>query len=189
MACQLREAGHEVAYLGMIDAALPENGRLPGGLSILWPMWWALSYPFTEGIPINYATFRMLAGWVGLSLPESLRDVWRRGFKGGCHFTGAFMVGLSRSLRVFLANLRGLRNYQPRRFDGAVTLFQTALSGVPRDGGHTLGESMRRWAGRVYVHEAPGSHMTLLLDPETASGFAPSFEATLNAYPKRSIEE
>lgn len=185
MACQLRDVGQEVAYLGMIDAALPENGRLPGGLSILWPMWWALSYPFTEGILFNYTTFRALAGWVGISLPESPWDVWRRGFSNGFHFMGALLSGIGRSLRVFLANLNGLRNYQPRRFDGAVTLFQTALSGVPRDGGNTLGESMRRWASHVDVYEAPGSHMTLLLDPETASGFAPSFEATLNAYPKR----
>ena len=65
LACQLRASGREVAFLGLIDAGLPEKGRLPGGASVLVPLWWAISYPFVEHIPLNYKTIGCLPdGWV-----------------------------------------------------------------------------------------------------------------------------
>ena len=179
MACQLREAGEEVAYLGLIDATLPVNGRLPGGVSMVKPLWWVVSFLFAGNIPLNYRTFRLLASWVGIGLPESWSDVRRRGLKGGLHFVGGLLASGWRSLRVFHASLRGFRRYQPRPFDGAVTVFQTAQS---RDLGKSdrLRNDIREWSRHVEVHDAPGSHMTLLLDPRTASGFAAHFEATLH---------
>jgi thioesterase domain-containing protein len=80
---------------------------------------------------------------------------------------------------VFLANVKGLRSYQPRRFDGVVTLFRTRPPGesVSED---VLQNCMRKWSNRVNVHEAPGTHMTLMLDPRVAARFAPFFEATLD---------
>lgn len=182
MACQLREAGHAVAYLGMIDAALPENGRLPGGMSVLWPLWCILSYPFKQHRPLNYRNFSALARSLGLSLPDSLNGLWRRGFWGGCRFTAEILANAARFLRVVFANLSGLKNYQPQRFDGEVSLYQTALDGLPEGSDSPLVTSLSRWARRVKVYDAPGSHMTLVLDHETVTGFAPSFEASLNPF-------
>ncbi len=180
MACQLREAGREVGYLGMMDAGLPENGRLPGGASMMVPLWWAISYPFVEHVPLNYRTIRMLSQWMGISLPESLGDIWRRGPMAGSRFAAVLLANGWRSLRVFLANMKGFRTYEPRSFDGKITLFRTA-QGSDLDRGHDfLLKNLRRWCSHVDVHEAPGSHMTLMLDPKQSAAFAASFDATLN---------
>ena len=180
MACQLREKGREVGYLGMIDAGLPEGGRLPGGASMLTPFWWAISYPFVEDIPLNYQTIRLLSQWMGIPLPESLRDIWRRGPKAGSRFAAELLANGWRCLRVFVANLQGFRNYQPRCFDGEVTLFRTAQGGELDNGRDALVKNIRRWSRHVDVHEAPGSHMTLMLDAKLTTAFAPFFDATLN---------
>jgi amino acid adenylation domain-containing protein len=180
MACQLREAGEPVAYLSLLDAGLPQNGRLPGGLSWFQPMWWALSFPFTEGMPLNYATLCMLARCVGIRLPESWSAVRRDGLGGALRAMGGLLAGGWRSSRVFLASLSSLQHYQPRNFDGHVTLFQTALRSDSGKNDEVLRNNLQQWSRGVTVHPAPGSHMTLLLDPKIASAFAPAFEATLN---------
>jgi thioesterase domain-containing protein len=179
MACQLHDAGREVAYLGLIDAGLPENGRLPGGASMMVPLWWAISYPFVERIPLNYQTVRMLARWVGIVLPESLWHVWRRGWRAGSRFAAELIMSGWRSLTVFLANTRAFRCYQPRFFDGKITLFRTAQGSKLDNGNDVLFKNLRQWCHHVDVHEAPGSHMTLMLDPKLCSAFASSFETTL----------
>ena len=177
IACQLREAGERVAYLGLIDAALPENGRLPGNISLLRGLWWAVSYPFSERMPFTYATVRQLANFVGVALPSSLTDVRQRGWAASFHFLAELFAGACRSVRVFFANMRGLRSYQPRRFDGVVTLFRTKPPAkVSED---ALRQAMTKWCARVDVHDAPGTHMTLILDPHQATRFAPLFETTL----------
>lgn len=181
MARQLREANQEVAYLGLIDAALPEKGRLPGGMSMMRPMWWSLAYPSREGLPRNYQTFRLFARGLGIGLPESFNEIRQRGWRGGWRYVGAVLGNGWRSTKVLIANLRAMKRYQPSAFDGEVTLFQTAPRGIPRDADNALGKSVRRWARAVTVRDAPGSHLTLLLDPGTASSFAPSFAATIDS--------
>jgi amino acid adenylation domain-containing protein len=180
LACQLRASGREVAFLGLIDAGLPERGRLPGGASVMVPLWWALSYPFVEHIPLNYKTIRMLARWVGILLPESLGDVWRRGLAEGARFAGSLLASGWRSLRVFRANLNGFSSFQPSFFDGDVTLFRTAQGSQLDRGQDYVRASLGRWCAHVDVHEAPGSHMTLMLDPAVSSEFAKCFGTTLN---------
>jgi hypothetical protein len=180
MACQLRATGREVAYLGLIDAGLPEDGRLPGGASMMVPLWWAISYPFVERIPFNYGTIKLLARWMGIVLPESLGDIWRRGFIGGSRFAVGLLTSGWRSSKVFRANLRGFRKYQPGFFDGDVTLFCTTQGGNLDNRQDAVQKSLGRWCRHIKVHEAPGSHMTLMLDPNISSVFASTFEATLN---------
>jgi len=180
MACQLHDMGREVAYLGLIDAGLPENGRLPGNASMLVPLWWAVSYPFVERIPLTYQTMRMLARWTGILLPESLGAVFSRGWRAGSRFAAELLASGWRSLRVFIADMRGFKGYQPRFFDGEITLFRTAQGGTLDRGKDILFNNLRQWCRRVQVFEAPGSHMTLMLDPQLSSKFAMSFEATLN---------
>jgi thioesterase domain-containing protein/acyl carrier protein len=179
MACQLRDAGREVVYLALIDAGLPEDGRLPGRASMMVPLWWAISYPFVERIPLNYQTVRMLSRWVGILLPESLSHIWRRGWQAGTRFAAELAKSGWRSLRVFLANIRAFRGYRPRAYDGEITLFRTAQGGTLDNGKDVLFNNLRQWCRDVQVHEAPGSHMTLMLDPKLCSAFASSFEATL----------
>ncbi|MGB9370035.1 MAG: amino acid adenylation domain-containing protein [Xanthobacteraceae bacterium] len=177
IACQLREAGKQVAYLGLVDGALPENGKLPGNISLLRGLWWAVTYPFSERMPLNYATVRQLANFLGIALPPSLLNVRQRGWRASAQFLGELVAGAGRSLRVFLANVRGLRSYQPRYFDGAVTLFRTQPpADVSED---ALLNSMAKWCARVDMRDAPGTHMTLILDPQQATQFAPMFESTL----------
>jgi amino acid adenylation domain-containing protein len=179
IACQLSAAGEEIAYLALMDAGLPEGGKLPGGLSWTRPMWWALSFPFTERVAWNYATFHTLASWVGVRFPESWSVVFRGGWRGAVRIAGEFFARIWRSLRVFVASVKSLKRYQPRRFEGAVLLFQTASHAGPANGDGVLRDNLRKWSGYVEVHRAPGSHMSLMLDPKTASAFAPQFEATL----------
>jgi hypothetical protein len=140
-------------------------------------LWWAVSYPFTERIPLNYAALRLFANFVGIALPASLGEVWRRGWTACFRFLNGLLASGWCSLRVFLANVRGVRSYQPRRFDGVVTLFRTKPPGKSSE--NVLRDCMAKWASRVEVHDAPGTHMTLMLDPRQATRFAPSFEATL----------
>jgi thioesterase domain-containing protein len=187
IACQLREAGKPVAYLGLIDAALPENGRLPGNISLLRGLWWAVSYPFSERMPLNYDTVRQLANFVGVALPSSLADVRRRGWGASFQFLAELLAGAYRSLRVFLANIRALRSYQPRRFDGVVTLFRTKPPAQVSE--NVLRESMSKWCAQVDVYDAPGTHMTLILDPRQAADFAPLFETTLEPNSKLAAAE
>jgi amino acid adenylation domain-containing protein len=183
IACQLREAGKRVAYLGLVDGALPENGKLPGNISLLRGLWWAVTYPFSERMPLNYATVRQLANFLGIALPPSLFNVRQRGWSASAQFAGGLIASGGRSFRVFLANVRGLRSYQPRHFDGAVTLFRTQPpADVSED---ALLQSMSKWCDRVEVRDAPGTHMTLMLDPHQAAQFAPLFEATLQ--PERKL--
>ncbi|MDX6464204.1 MAG: hypothetical protein QOE55_7901 [Acidobacteriaceae bacterium] len=180
LACQLRASGREVAFLGLIDAGLPEKGRLPGGASVMVPLWWAISYPFVEHIPLNYKTIRMLARWVGILLPQSLGDVWRRGLAEGGRFAGSLLASGWRSLRVFRANLSAFTTFQPSFFDGEVTLFRTAQGSQLDKGQDYVCASLGRWCVHVEVLEAPGSHMTLMLDPSVSSEFAKCFGALLN---------
>ena len=81
-------------------------------------------------------------------------------------------------MRVFLANVRGLRSYQPRRFDGVVTLFRTRPLGQASE--DLLLDRIQKWWAEVDVYDAPGTHMALMLDPRLATLFAPSFEASLD---------
>jgi amino acid adenylation domain-containing protein len=180
MACQLRTAGREVSFLGLIDAGLPENGRLPGGASMMVPLWWAISYPFVEHVPLNYATVRMLARWVGILLPESLMDVWRRGLASGTRFAVQLLASGWRSLQVFRSNTTAFYKYQPRFFDGEVTLFRTAQGGELDKGQDCVRRSLERWCRSVDIREAPGTHMTLMLEPNICSAFAASFNTALN---------
>lgn len=180
MACLLRDAGREVAFLGLIDAGLPENGRLPGGASLMVPLWWAISYPFIERMPLNYRTVRMLVQWMGISLPESLTEIGRRGPAAGLRFAATLAANSWRSFRVFLANIRAFRRYQPRFFDGDVTLFRTTQGSSLEKTQDVLRSSMTRWCRRVVAHPAPGSHMTLMLDPKLSASFASSFEAAFD---------
>ena len=145
------------------------------------PLWWAISYPFVEHVPLNYQTFRMLARWVGITLPESLADVWRRGPVAGTQFAAGLLSSGWRSFRVFLASVKGFQRYQPRSFDGGVTLFRTAQGGRLDNGQNALLKNLQQWSRHVEVHEAPGSHMTLMLDAKISSAFASSFDATLNS--------
>jgi thioesterase domain-containing protein len=180
MACQLRAAGRDVSFLSLIDAGLPENGRLPGGASMMVPLWWAISYPFVEHVPLNYATVRMLARWVGILLPESLMDVWRRGLASGTRFAAQLLASGWRSLLVFRSNTSAFHKYQPSFFDGEVTLFRTAQGGELDKGQDCVRKSLERWCRSVDIHEAPGTHMTLMLDPNICSAFAASFDTALN---------
>jgi amino acid adenylation domain-containing protein len=188
LACQLRASGREVAFLGLIDAGLPEKGRLPGGASVMVPLWWAISYPFVEHIPLNYKTIRMLARWVGILLPQSLGDVWRRGLVEGGRFTASILASGWRSLRVFRANLSAFAGFQPIFFDGEVTLFRTAQGSELDRGQDYVRGSLGRWCVHVEVYEAPGSHMTLMLDPSVSSEFAKCFGASLNLASGTSVD-
>lgn len=148
---------------------------------MLTPLWWAISYPFAERVPLNYRTFRMLAQWMGIPLPESPRDVWRRGFAGGIRFATSLAANAWRSLRVFRANVRAFRTYQPEFFDGNIILFRTAQGAQLENRADAVRHGLGQWCRHVEIDEAPGSHMTLMLDPKINSVFAASLGATLSA--------
>jgi thioesterase domain-containing protein/acyl carrier protein len=181
MARQLREANFEVAYLGLLDAAVPENGRFPGGLTMIQAMRRVLSYSAGEGFPLNYRSLWLFGRAIGIAAPESFSDLRRRGWRGGARFLGTMVAQSWRSLLVLMANLRALKRYQPSSFDGEVTLFQTAPDANARDLEINLRENVGRWARSVSVHDAPGSHLTLFLNPRHAASFALSVGETIDS--------
>jgi hypothetical protein len=81
---------------------------------------------------------------------------------------------------VFRANLSAFAGFQPSFFDGDVTLFRTRQGSQLDRGQDYVRGSLGRWCVHVEVHEAPGSHMTLMLDPSVSSEFAKCFGASLN---------
>jgi len=161
MACQLREAGEEIDFLGLIDARVPESQPIPAedeDLSLL-------------------ASFAQNLGLSLESLPATLEEVRAMSERerlamllGQARLSGLLSPDVAdehfaRLYRLFAAHVRALLRYVPRAYDGRLSLYR-----VPREeaNGHDALGWKRLALGGVEVREVPGTHFTVLREPHVA---------------------
>jgi thioesterase domain-containing protein len=162
MARHLRRQGDEVALLALIDA----TADIPKG-------------PEESDVDFLLDIARYLETLRGKSLGLDWEDLAAVGPEGGLALLiermseagflppGAGEAQLRRVLRVYRATARAARAWEPGPWPGRVTLLKAADESDARDPrearGFDLGWS--RVAGAVEVTSLPGSHLTLLAEP------------------------
>jgi thioesterase domain-containing protein/acyl carrier protein len=176
MSRQLREDGQEVAMLALMDTSAPATGAagkelddadLLSGLARVNNI--SLAHDDLRGLGADEQLGRFLDRIGGLEEVD-LDLALRR---------------LRRILQIFRASHHATRNYRPRPYAGAITLFRADgelpehLRGTSQDSNDTdLGWS-RLSNQPVEVHSLSGNHFTLLAAPHVQA-FAEQLEACLN---------
>ncbi|WPB81669.1 amino acid adenylation domain-containing protein [Archangium violaceum] len=165
MARQLEAMGEQVALLGLIDGAAldrqaaRDNGEDVEGFSSGSQMVKVLT---RTPLPRDYENMRLVGEWMGISLPESFGDLFRRDTDGQLVHLWRFLQDAGRTARNFIVTMRAERFYTFSSYGGPATLFR---AGPPALGVDTLVESVRRFArAGVEVIAVPGNHMTLIMD-------------------------
>jgi thioesterase domain-containing protein len=74
------------------------------------------------------------------------------------------LARLRQQFRVFDANVRAARGYRPANLPAGIALFRAAERPPGADADATLGWS-RLGPEKIEVHEAPGSHLTMMREP------------------------
>ncbi|MCC6552301.1 MAG: AMP-binding protein, partial [Polyangiaceae bacterium] len=94
---------------------------------------------------------------------------------------------MRRSLQWYRSNSRALRDYRPTVYDGQITLFRASeidsrqhyIRYHPVKGDPTLGWG-RLSTRSVELHDVPGTHTTMILDPMNLRGLAAKLRAALD---------
>ncbi len=176
MACQLADAGQEVAFLAVLDTG---PGLPPGELGPMESAAASAASP-EDDTPWLLTIAEYVRGLRGADLGVTEADlaplapeeklgffVERLRAAGVIHAGADGLAQLRRLLRVYKTNVRSYRTYQPRPFPGTVTLFRAEAAGFDPSLGTDLG-----WSAHsplpVAVHEVPGDHITLLAEPNVA---------------------
>jgi thioesterase domain-containing protein/acyl carrier protein len=160
MAQQLRAGGHEVSLLAMFDSyaptALDFEAEIENGLSMLTQFAVDLGLR-TESLTLTREQFLQLSFGEQLSIVLELAV--------GEHLLPA-ETGLARlhdRFSIFKNNLRALRQYVPRPYDGRIALFAAR-----EKASHSAG-ARRGWSKlalrSVELYEVPGNHYTMLRQP------------------------
>lgn len=171
MACQLRAGGDTVAYLGMIQAATPDAIR-----------------PFATTGPLQRLLYRLatrmhyeLNIFFGLTWREAIlrfgdrlrrfgelvqwktEMLWKSRTQPGRSNHSNRSIALTRAL-LNKTYRKALRNYQPRPYDGSLTLFRARTQPWGCEVHPTLGWS-KLVRGRISLFVVPGHHNILLSEP------------------------
>ena len=161
MACQLREAGEEIDFLGLIDARVPEPRQIPAedeDLSLLASFAQNLGLSL-ERMPLTLEEVRVMSPQERLAmlLDQARLSGLLSPDVAGEHFT--------RLYRLFAAHVQALLRYVPRVYDGRLSLYR-----VPREetNGHDALGWKRLALGGVEVREVSGTHFTVLREPHVA---------------------
>lgn len=169
MAQQLRDGGHQVALLAMVDAPAPRATAAPLTPDNLWRLvknaaYWPLDDEFLR------------SGWAAqrARLRAKVKAVQARGRHAGTAAALAAgadvrdLMGLwkvpPRARRFLEHYVRMTGTYQPREYAGTVTLFRARTLSLSYRGAADLGWS-RLARGGVVVHRVPGAHDTILKEP------------------------
>jgi amino acid adenylation domain-containing protein len=187
MATQLRRAGEEVRFLGMVDEPAPVDGHRPspfimaklltsGAAKTAWPYlhdYFYLRHARGSGEDTGRSDKRL----------PSLRQLLTRG-EGKNELLESFLARAAMShfirpedrplalrqpamipmFRLFLLHVRETLEYQPRAYDGRITVLKCTRLGGRNRKDPTFGWGLLA-AGGVDVHELPGEHLTLLRQP------------------------
>jgi non-ribosomal peptide synthetase component F/thioesterase domain-containing protein/acyl carrier protein len=169
MAQQLRAAGEDVALLVMLDGPAPQSGRRALTPSTVWHMvknvasWPLDDQFFKQGWATQRARLRAKV--------KSLRTRTRHGGTTAALAAGADvrallgLWGMSDDATRFVQHHLGMRvRYQPRAYDGVVTVFRARTLSLGYRGAPDLGWS-RLARGGVTLHSIPGAHDTILKEP------------------------
>ncbi|AGC47284.1 non-ribosomal peptide synthetase [Myxococcus stipitatus DSM 14675] len=182
MARQLEVQGEQVALLGLIDGAsldrkaAQDSQDLREAVSTGSQLVKVLA---ETPLPKDYASLRLVGEWMGISLPEVPRDLWRKDSLGRRTYLRRFLKDVARSARNMMATLRAERSYTFSAYGGSATLFRAA---PPTEGRDSLVDSVRRFAlGGVQVIAVPGNHMTLVLDENHVAVLAAQLQRCLDA--------
>jgi thioesterase domain-containing protein len=164
MACQLRQAGQEVALLALIDSACPGDRTT----TPLYRRARARARAFLARAGRNLRRLRELEatampGFLAERLTNLCTEV-----VGGVAYR--WSRRLQRPLLPAFRDRRGAltqagRRYRPAAYPGRVTLFRAAS---PSPGDDPFWGWGRVAAGGVELHEVAGEHLTLMHDPHVA---------------------
>ncbi|MBZ4398088.1 amino acid adenylation domain-containing protein [Myxococcus sp. AS-1-15] len=182
MARQLEAQGEQVALLGLIDGAsldrkaAQDSQDLRQAVSTGSQLVKVLAQ---TPLPRDYENLRLVGEWMGISLPETPKDLWRKDSGGQRTYLRRFLKDVSRTARNMLVTLRAERSYTFTAYGGRATLFRAE---PPSQGRDSLVDSVRRFAPNgLQVIVVPGNHMTLVMDEKNAAVLASRLQQCLDA--------
>jgi amino acid adenylation domain-containing protein len=171
MARLLEKQDEKVAVLAFLDCGLMESdipigkGKPLNPLNLIRAAFMMLSLAWHTGVPGSYAELRGLATFVGISLPNSIREILRRDFSAKLRFVKGLLSDMRRSARVYRSNTMAGLKYEPAPYGGRAILFRAAQSNA--NGTDPVLEDLRKFAtGGVDKHVVPGNHMSIILGQE-----------------------
>jgi phthiocerol/phenolphthiocerol synthesis type-I polyketide synthase E len=150
MARQLREAGQEIAFLGMLDTGLvtpPAEVEKDDA---------ALLLEVVGDVPMDLDELRRAADPVA-ALAERAREA-------GLLPADFAPAAARRILELVKAHLRIARTDRPQPYPGRVTFFSATEQ--PPEAGDDPAHGWGEVAGKIEVHRVPGSHTTMIYDGE-----------------------
>ena len=150
MARQLREAGEETAFLGMLDTGLVTPPHQPEKDDA------ALLLEVVGDVPMDLDELRQAADPVA-ALVERAREA-------GLLPLNFAPAAARRILELVKAHLRIARTDRPQPYLGPVTFFAAAEQ--PLEAGDDPAHGWGEVAGEIEVHRVPGSHTTMIYDAE-----------------------
>ena len=173
MAQQLRAKGEPVALVALLDSGIGLNyGRLEWWWrffqNIPWDFrsWLTGSLQLTRGQWLDVVRIKSAAakGWLANLFHPSTSAGQQNGVSERLKRLGEVFQFSERHQRIARAQYRALKNYQPRRYTGRLTLFRARMqpffsSHDPHKGWSRIG------VGGVEVRNIPGNHLGMLQEP------------------------
>ncbi|HSF38826.1 MAG TPA: AMP-binding protein, partial [Thermoanaerobaculia bacterium] len=150
MARQLREAGQEIAFLGMLDTGLvtpPAEAEKDDA---------ALLLEVVGDVPMDLDELRRAA--------DPVEALVERAREAGLLPSDFAPAAARRILELVKAHLRIARTDRPQPYLGRVTFFAAAEQ--PPEAGDDPAHGWGEVAGEIEVHRVPGSHTTMIYDGE-----------------------
>jgi amino acid adenylation domain-containing protein len=169
MAALLERRNKRVAFVGVIDQFEPRVWRdMPELDSATAIVGFALELTDQARRPFSFTSTQIQ----GLEIDDQIRSTAEAMVAQGAVPNGSNPVAMLRhACDVFSARTRNRKEYAPASFSGTVTLFK-AEQVQPVDWTDSWTEEERRtrgWcrraSGRIEVHEVPGTHGTVCLEP------------------------
>lgn len=182
MAQQLKQAGHEVALLALLDTLAP----IPANQPSLWGSLRFLLTTLARSIsPFILDYWHLLLQSLIQSLSESHSKLQfplptpliaklkalttsRTPLASDLQLRVMKELAISPMLRIFLANSQAVHRYVPQRYPGKITLFRAVESADESTHKHKQHESLgwnQLTTEAVKVYEIPGNHFSILKQP------------------------
>ncbi|WP_158625188.1 thioesterase domain-containing protein [Corallococcus terminator] len=175
MARRLEAEGQKVALLALLDGGVVHSDKplklhRPRDLA-LWLMILG-NYVSKLKPPTSYEELRVLAQWVGVSLPVSPRENLQGGVASQWRFIRRMGHDLLNAVQMFTTNTRAGSRYVPGPYGGG----RVALLRTPQDvhvEADPLINGVRRYCtGELEIYETPGSHLALMMDKDQVEALA-----------------
>ncbi|WP_163864655.1 non-ribosomal peptide synthetase [Myxococcus eversor] len=182
MARQLEARGEQVALLGLIDGASLDRKAAQDSQDLRQAVSTGsqlVKVLVETPLPRDYESLKLVGEWMGISLPETPKDLWRKDSGGRRTYLRRFIKDVARTARNMLVTLRAERSYTFTSYGGRATLFRAE---PPSEGRDSLVDSVRRFAPNgVQVITVPGNHMTLIMEEKNAAVLASRLQQCLDA--------